>query len=160
MHAVRLVSFPAHRHERIERIVHKHSATLAANQGPGAQLPHTERIKLLRESTNPQAQFLWAVFRDVFQYIGVYLEQIAGSAADVDLAIRWGFGWNQGPFEIWQGAGWSTVAQWINDDIKAGKTMTFDEFLAQAGGAAPAAATAPAAAPAAEASKGGAADKK
>ncbi|MCM2248788.1 hypothetical protein, partial [Klebsiella pneumoniae] len=44
-----------------------------------------ERIRLLRESTNPQAQFLWSVFRDVFQYIAVYLEQIAGSAADVDL---------------------------------------------------------------------------
>lgn len=49
MHAVRLISFPAARHERIERIVHKHSATLAASQGPGAQLPHTDRAKLLHD---------------------------------------------------------------------------------------------------------------
>ncbi|WP_066739512.1 3-hydroxyacyl-CoA dehydrogenase/enoyl-CoA hydratase family protein [Cupriavidus sp. D384] len=82
-----------------------------------------ERIKLLRESTNPQAQFLWAVFRDVFQYIAVYLEQIAGSAADIDLAIRWGFGWNSGPFEDWQAAGWTQVAQWVKEDIEAGKTL-------------------------------------
>jgi 3-hydroxyacyl-CoA dehydrogenase len=82
-----------------------------------------ERIKLLRESTNPQAQFLWAVFRDVFHYIGVYLEQIAGSAADVDLAIRWGFGWNSGPFEDWQAAGWTQVAQWVKEDIDAGKAL-------------------------------------
>lgn len=82
-----------------------------------------ERIRLLRESTNPQAQFLWAVFRDVFHYIGVYLEQVAGSAADVDLAIRWGFGWNSGPFEDWQAAGWTQVAQWVQEDIDAGKAL-------------------------------------
>ncbi|RZT43147.1 3-hydroxyacyl-CoA dehydrogenase/enoyl-CoA hydratase family protein [Cupriavidus agavae] len=82
-----------------------------------------ERIRLLRESTNPQAQFLWSVFRDVFQYIAVYLEQIAGSAADVDLAIRWGFGWNSGPFEDWQAAGWKQVAEWVKEDIDAGKAL-------------------------------------
>ena len=82
-----------------------------------------ERIKLLRESTNPQAQFLWAVFRDVFHYIAVYLEQIAGSAADIDLAIRWGFGWNSGPFEDWQSAGWKQVADWVKEDVDAGKAL-------------------------------------
>jgi len=83
-----------------------------------------ERIKLLRESTNPQAQFLWGVFRDVFHYIAVYLEQIAGSAADIDLAIRWGFGWNSGPFEDWQAAGWKQVAEWVKEDIAAGKALS------------------------------------
>ena len=83
-----------------------------------------ERIKLLRESTNPQAQFLWGVFRDVFHYIAVYLEQIAGSAADIDLAIRWGFGWNSGPFEDWQAAGWKQVAEWVKEDIDAGKALS------------------------------------
>jgi len=83
-----------------------------------------ERIKLLRESTNPQAQFLWSVFRDVFHYIAVYLEQIAGSAADIDLAIRWGFGWNSGPFEDWQAAGWKQVAQWVKEDIDGGKALS------------------------------------
>ncbi|MHA6888817.1 3-hydroxyacyl-CoA dehydrogenase/enoyl-CoA hydratase family protein [Ralstonia pseudosolanacearum] len=82
-----------------------------------------ERLKLLRESTNPQAQFLWAVFRDVFHYIAVYLEQIADSAAEVDLAIRWGFGWNSGPFEDWQQAGWKQVAEWVKEDIDAGKAL-------------------------------------
>ena len=83
-----------------------------------------ERLKLLRESTNPQAQFLWAVFRDVFHYIAVYLEQIADSAAEVDLAIRWGFGWNSGPFEDWQEAGWKQVAEWVKEDIEAGKALS------------------------------------
>ena len=82
------------------------------------------RFAALHASAHPHAQFLWSIFRDTFQYCAVHLESIADNARDLDLAIRWGFGWNQGPFEIWQGAGWSTVAQWINDDINAGKSMT------------------------------------
>ena len=35
---------------------------------------------------------------------------IADNARDVDLAIRWGFGWQLGPFETWQAAGWNEVA--------------------------------------------------
>ena len=38
--------------------------------------------------------------------------------------MRWGFGWNQGPFEIWQAAGWNEIAGWINEDIAAGKSMS------------------------------------
>ncbi|MDR3397144.1 MAG: 3-hydroxyacyl-CoA dehydrogenase/enoyl-CoA hydratase family protein [Pandoraea sp.] len=83
-----------------------------------------ERLRLLRESTNPQAQFLWAVFRDVFHYIGVYLEQIADNAREVDFAIRWGFGWSTGPFEDWQAAGWKDIAQWVQEDIDAGKALS------------------------------------
>ncbi|MEY2686961.1 MAG: hypothetical protein RL375_1159, partial [Pseudomonadota bacterium] len=35
--------------------------------------PAAERLKLLRESTNPQAQFLWAILRDAFHYAAVHL---------------------------------------------------------------------------------------
>ena len=37
--------------------------------------------------------------------------EIADNARDVDLAIRWGFGWQMGPFETWQAAGWNDVAR-------------------------------------------------
>ncbi len=81
------------------------------------------RFAALHASPHPQAQFLWSIFRDTFQYCAVHLAAIADNARDLDLAIRWGFGWNQGPFEIWQAAGWQTVAQWIAEDIGAGRTM-------------------------------------
>ncbi len=82
-----------------------------------------EKFVQLHASSHPQAQFLWSIFRDTFHYCAVHLGSIANSARDLDLAIRWGFGWNQGPFELWQAAGWGRVEQWIADDIKAGKTM-------------------------------------
>ncbi|WP_280154428.1 3-hydroxyacyl-CoA dehydrogenase/enoyl-CoA hydratase family protein [Piscinibacter sp. XHJ-5] len=86
--------------------------------------PPAERLKLLRESTNPQAQFLWAVLRDGFHYAAVHLGDIAESARDVDFAMRWGFGTSQGPFELWQQAGWKQVAEWVKADIDAGKALS------------------------------------
>jgi 3-hydroxyacyl-CoA dehydrogenase len=80
-----------------------------------------KRMKALRESTNPQGQFLWAIFRDAFHYIAVHLESIADNARDIDFAMRWGFGWNVGPFETWQASGWQQVADWVKEDIEAGK---------------------------------------
>ena len=86
--------------------------------------PAGERLKLLRESTNPQAQFVWSILRDGFHYAAVHLESIADNARDVDLAMRWGFGTKQGPFELWQEAGWKQVAQWVKEDIDAGKALS------------------------------------
>jgi 3-hydroxyacyl-CoA dehydrogenase len=82
-----------------------------------------KRMKALRESTNAQAQFLWAIFRDAFHYIAVHLDTVADNARDVDFALRWGFGWNTGPFETWQSAGWQEIANWVKEDIDAGKAL-------------------------------------
>jgi 3-hydroxyacyl-CoA dehydrogenase len=82
-----------------------------------------KKLADLRNNPHPQAQFLWATFRDVFHYCALQLERIANNARDFDFAVRWGFGWDAGPFEIWQAAGWQQVAGWIAADIAAGKTM-------------------------------------
>ncbi len=82
-----------------------------------------KRMAALRASEHPQAQFLWAIFRDAFHYGAFHLETIAESARDIDFAMRWGYGWTTGPFEIWQAAGWQQVAQWVKEDIEAGKAL-------------------------------------
>ncbi len=83
-----------------------------------------EKFAKLRASEHKQAQFLWAMFRDLFHYSAYNLADIADTARDVDLAIRWGYGWAQGPFESWQAAGWKQVVGWIQEDIVAGKAMS------------------------------------
>jgi len=83
-----------------------------------------EKFGKLRASADPQAQFLWAVFRDLFHYTAYHLADIADTARDVDFAIRWGYGWKLGPFETWQSAGWADVAKWIAEDIASGKAMS------------------------------------
>jgi 3-hydroxyacyl-CoA dehydrogenase len=88
------------------------------NDDPG------QRLKLLRETDHPQARFLWSIFRDMFHYIAVHLGGIAQSARDIDFALRWGFGWETGPFETWQAAGWQRVAEWVGQDIERGEALT------------------------------------
>lgn len=83
-----------------------------------------EKFSALRTNAHPQAQFLWAIHRDLFHYCAVHLAEIADNARDLDLAVRWGFGWTLGPFEIWQAAGWVSVTNWINEDIAAGHSMS------------------------------------
>ncbi len=83
-----------------------------------------EKFAALRASSHPQAKFLWAIFRDIFHYAAVQLESVADNARDLDLAMRWGFGWSQGPFETWQAAGWAAIAQAVAADIVAGKAMS------------------------------------
>jgi 3-hydroxyacyl-CoA dehydrogenase len=82
-----------------------------------------ERFAQLHASNHPQAQFIWSIFRDTFHYCALHLESIAHNARDLDFAIRWGFGWDSGPFEIWQCAGWQQVAGWIAEDIRNGRAM-------------------------------------
>ncbi|MBI4756295.1 MAG: 3-hydroxyacyl-CoA dehydrogenase/enoyl-CoA hydratase family protein [Betaproteobacteria bacterium] len=82
-----------------------------------------ERFARLRASEHPHAQFLWSIFRDVFHYCAVHLGAVADNARDVDLAMRWGFGWQAGPFETWQAAGWQGIGAAIAEDIAAGRTM-------------------------------------
>jgi 3-hydroxyacyl-CoA dehydrogenase len=82
-----------------------------------------ERFVQLHASSHPQAQFLWSIFRDSFHYCATHLGDIANNARDLDFAIRWGFGWDVGPFEIWQSAGWPQVAKWVAEDVAAGKAM-------------------------------------
>ena len=85
--------------------------------------PAVERLKLLRGSEGAQGRFLWAILRNSFHYAAVHLASIADNARDVDFCMRWGFGMKQGPFELWQEAGWLEVANMIKEDIDAGKAL-------------------------------------
>ena len=86
--------------------------------------PAGERLALLRNAEGAEARFLWAILRDQFHYAAVHLETIAETARDIDFAMRWGFGAKQGPFELWQQAGWLQVATMIKEDIDAGKALS------------------------------------
>ncbi len=104
--------------------------------------PAAERLKLLRNAEGAEPRFLWAIIRDQLHYAAVHLHTVAETARDIDLALRWGFGMKQGPFELWQEAGWSNVANMIQADIDAGKALckeplpawVFNGPVAEAGG--------------------------
>ena len=104
--------------------------------------PAAERLKLLRNAEGAEPRFLWAIIRDQLHYAAVHLHTVAETARDIDLALRWGFGMKQGPFELWQEAGWLNVANMIKEDIDAGQALckeplpewVFKGPVAEAGG--------------------------
>lgn len=87
-----------------------------AIRDPGKKLAELARCE------NDHTEFLWSIHRDLFHYCAYHLAEIADSAREVDLAIRWGYGWKTGPFEIWQSAGWNAMAELVKKDIEGSRT--------------------------------------
>ena len=112
------------------------------------QLPYAgQRMQRLMASQDPQARFITACFCDLFHYSAFHLETIADTVRDVDLAIRWGFGWQKGPFETWQASGVDEMRTYIECAIAAGTSMSsaslpawlanIDDFYRQEGAFSP-----------------------
>lgn len=83
-----------------------------------------EKFKALRGSDHPQAKFLWHCFADLFHYTAYHAQSIANTARDIDFAIRWGFGWEEGPLESWQRAGIEQIKTWLLEEIQANRLLS------------------------------------
>ncbi|MDX2347157.1 MAG: enoyl-CoA hydratase/isomerase family protein, partial [Legionella sp.] len=83
----------------------------------------SEQFAALSASDIPEADLIRSCFRDLFHYAAFHLETIADSADAVDSALKWGFGWQQGPFETWQAFGLDAVREWIEQDISSDLSM-------------------------------------
>jgi 3-hydroxyacyl-CoA dehydrogenase len=55
-------------------------------------------------------QFLWQSLSGMCLYAARRVPEIADSIVDVDRAMRWGFAWELGPFEIWDAVGVERMA--------------------------------------------------
>ncbi|MFI4956850.1 MAG: 3-hydroxyacyl-CoA dehydrogenase/enoyl-CoA hydratase family protein [Gammaproteobacteria bacterium] len=73
-------------------------------------------FKKIFDHKHPEAQFVWSIHRDLWQYAAYHLKDIAHNVRDVDSAMKWGFAWQQGPFELWQAIGVESVATKITQD--------------------------------------------
>jgi 3-hydroxyacyl-CoA dehydrogenase len=59
-----------------------------------------KRIKTLFDGQDKVGVFLRQTLAPTLRYVATVAPDIAYSPADVDRAMRWGFGWEQGPFEL------------------------------------------------------------
>jgi 3-hydroxyacyl-CoA dehydrogenase len=55
-------------------------------------------------------RFLWASLSEGCLYAARRVPEIANSIVDVDRAMRWGFAWELGPFEVWDAIGAEKMA--------------------------------------------------
>jgi 3-hydroxyacyl-CoA dehydrogenase len=64
-----------------------------------------ERIKALTWGKDRVGAFLWKTLSRTLTYAAKRIPEIADTVVEVDRAMRWGFGWELGPFEVWDAIG-------------------------------------------------------
>src|ERR1043166_2567832 len=64
-----------------------------------------ERLKALAWSKDRVGHFLWKTLSRPLIYTADRIPEIADTIVEVDRAMRWGFNWELGPFEVWDAIG-------------------------------------------------------
>ncbi len=70
-----------------------------------------ERIRTLLQGKDRAAEFLWRVLSETLVYSANRLGEIADDVANIDNAMKWGFNWEHGPFELWDVIGVERIAE-------------------------------------------------
>jgi 3-hydroxyacyl-CoA dehydrogenase len=63
-------------------------------------------------------RFLWSCLSENSLYAARRVPEIANSIVDVDRAMRWGFAWELGPFEVWDAIGVEKMAAALESEGK------------------------------------------
>ncbi len=63
------------------------------------------KVKTLTYAKDRTGELLWSIFAPTLIYSAQLLGEIADDIVAIDNAMKWGFGWAQGPFEIWDAIG-------------------------------------------------------
>jgi 3-hydroxyacyl-CoA dehydrogenase len=76
----------------------------------------TERIKKLVFGKGRAAEATWKMLAATLSYAAMRIGEIGDDIAAIDRAIRWGFNWTVGPFEVWDALGFRTVTERLESD--------------------------------------------
>jgi len=80
-----------------------------------SSLPLGERIAALLEKKDEVGTFLNAHLVPVLKYADKLKEEISHSVLDFDRVMKWGFGWEQGPFEMIDSIGYERLG--VSDGV-------------------------------------------
>ena len=99
------------------------------------------KLKALVYSDDRAGQLLWNILSPALLYSAQLLGEIADDVTAIDKAMKWGFGWELGPFETWDAIGVGKSVQkmedageevpaWVKDMLEKG----FDSFYKEENG--------------------------
>jgi 3-hydroxyacyl-CoA dehydrogenase len=74
--------------------------------------------KALHNNEQRAGKFLWSVLSDLWIYAASLIPEISDSIVDIDRAMRLGFNWELGPFELWDAAGFETTMARMKDESR------------------------------------------
>jgi 3-hydroxyacyl-CoA dehydrogenase len=75
-----------------------------------------EKIKWLAYANDRAGEYIWSVLKPTLLYTAEKVYDIADDLRAVDLAMKWGFGWELGPFETWDAIGLEKSVQRMRDE--------------------------------------------
>lgn len=90
-----------------------------------------ERMKVFAQGTDKAGEFFRTSFFGLFEYVSDRIPEISDELYRIDDAMRAGFGWELGPFEVWDALGvqnalegmkkyGNDAAPWVHEMISAG----------------------------------------
>ncbi len=65
----------------------------------------TERMASLAYADDKAGKFVWKTLSDTLIYSANRIPEISDNIVNIDNAMKWGFGWELGPFESWDAIG-------------------------------------------------------
>jgi len=129
--------------------------TLEYEQQPKVNLPGydrisrmpdlTERLRSLYVLEGRMGDYFRRMHLELWAYCANRIPEIADTPEQIDNALKWGYGWAMGPFEIWDAIGFAKVAQdilaagyelpdWVLEKVALGGSLfgeTASDFAAQ-----------------------------
>jgi len=75
-----------------------------------------ERLKKLVFGKGRAAEAAWKMLAPSLSYAAMRVGEICDDLSAVDRAVRWGFNWTLGPFEIWDALGFRAVTERLRAD--------------------------------------------
>ena len=95
-----------------------------------------DRLYTIVRSDDVAGEFLWSVISKSLIYAANNIGSIADDIVSIDNALKWGFGWELGPFEVLDAIGLEyfvervkseggTVTPWMNDMLNSGFTCMY-----------------------------------
>ncbi len=97
-----------------------------------------QKIKALAFANDRVGEIMWVLLKTTLLYSAEKAFEIADDLHSIDLGMKWGFGWELGPFETWDAIGLEasvqrmqeegeTIPQWILDMQANGHTTFYKE---------------------------------
>jgi 3-hydroxyacyl-CoA dehydrogenase len=115
----------------------KKRASFATLEGTKTIDHVADRFPILIAATDKAGDFYRQSFGALFAYVSQRIPEISDSLYKIDDAMKAGFGWEHGPFEIWDAVGLAKgielaeasgqkVAQWVHDMVSDGKASFYE----------------------------------
>jgi len=75
-----------------------------------------ERVRAVIGARDRAAEFVWRTLSETLLYSAARLGEVSDDTISIDRAMRWGFGWEMGPFELWDAIGVALTVERMRAD--------------------------------------------